>query len=149
MITIEQIWDTSRQNDYSWILPVVLVFGVLTLALLNFIKSDLNRRIAKVILFLGFSFLALQASSAAITEKWRIRHAWGDENWEQLSEQEQNALMTDGANLVLGPVLEGGGYAFWLFGGVLVLSRIIRFSAKKHQTQPQHSSEPPSSVRTA
>jgi hypothetical protein len=148
-MTLEQIWETSRQNDYSWILPVVLVGGVLILSLLNCIKSDPIRRIAKAVLLLAFSILALQASSAAITEKWRIRHAWGEENWEQLSEQEQNALTADGANLVMGPFLVGGANAFWLFGGVLVLSRIIRFTAKKQQTQPQHSTEPPSSVRSA
>jgi len=148
-MTFEQIWGTSRQNDYSWILPVVLVSGVLILALLNFIKSDAIRRITKAILLLTFSLLALQASSAAITEKWKIRHAWGEKNWIQLSEQEQNALMADGANLVMGPFLVGGAYAFWLFGGVLVLSRIVRFTSKKQQTQPQHSTEPPSSVRSA
>ena len=125
-MTIDQIWETSRHNDYSWMLPAVLGIGATILILMNGIRKPSARRVLKILFALGLTYLTLHASSAAITEKWRIRHDWGKQNGDTLTNEEQNALYADGANLVMGPFLYGGVYSFWLFGGILVTSAVIR-----------------------
>lgn len=125
-MTLEQIWETSRHNDYSWMLPAVLCVGSTILILLNLIKKTSIRRILKVLFAIGFTYLALDASSAAIFEKWRIRQEWGEHNRESLTEEESRVLYADGGNLVMGPFIYGGRYSVLLFGGILVASSVGR-----------------------
>ena len=134
-MTFEQIWESSRHNDYSWMLPSVLCVGTLVLILLNWIRKPAARRVLKVLLAITFTYLAVQASSAAIFEKWRIRYEWGKQNRSSVTEQEDTALCADGANLLMGPFIYGGGYSFWCFGATLVGSSIIRRAISKKSQQ--------------
>ena len=123
--TLTEIWETSRQNKYTWMLPSVLAFGFVVLVLAAWIKKSDLRRVVKIFAFLGLSYLAMEASYWQIAEKWQIRHDWGEQNQALLSERDKNALIADGANLLMGPVLVGGKWALLVFGAALVVSSCI------------------------
>jgi TRAP-type C4-dicarboxylate transport system permease small subunit len=95
------------------------------------------RRIAKFTLILIFTCATIWGSFMAIQEKWRIRHEWGFKNWDSLTEKEQSKLIADGANLTMGPLIFGGGYAFLFFGIALIISSIAvkKISSKDSQKE--------------
>jgi hypothetical protein len=100
--------------------------GVLFLARLCFIRQHAAlRRIYKVGVALIFSALATVASSAEISEKWRIRNDFA--RAVQLTEKQQYALTIDGANQVLGPFLFGF-QAMMIFVALLSLASLIRIA---------------------
>ena len=43
----------------------------------------------------------------------------------RLTDKERGALTVDGANLVMGPFIYGGGYSFLVFGIALLISSIV------------------------
>jgi len=88
--------------------------------------------------FIGFIYISLIASSAAISEKWRIRQEWGKQNWKSLTEREQKALCADGANLVMGPFIFGGAYSFCIFGATLLVSTVCRRIILKKKSQQKN-----------
>lgn len=139
-MNIEEIWEVSRHNDYTWMLPFVLGVGALVLILVSCIRKSAVRRTLKVLFALLFTYFAMQASFAAIAEKWRIRHEWADkQNWESLTQKERDVLCADGANLTLGPVIFGGGFSFLIFGTTLVASSIFsRIVLKKRAKQEKN-----------
>ncbi len=123
---IEELWEIARHNAYSWMLPAVLCLGVAVLLLLNLINKTVVRRSLKGLCFVGLVYLGTYASSLAIVEKWRIRWDWGHQHWQNLSDDEQEALTGDGGNLVMGPFLYGGGLSIVVFGGTLLASGLVR-----------------------
>lgn len=122
---LSEIWELSRSNQFTWILPCVLLAGAIAILLSSMIKTTAARRIVKSILLLVFSYAAIWSSSTAIQEKWRIRHEWGKQNWQSLTNKEQMRLMADGGNLTMGPLIYGGGYSFLVFASALLISSII------------------------
>lgn len=124
-MTIAEIWELSRTNQYTWILPCVLFAGAIAILLSSIIKNNIARRIVKLVFVLVFTYVALEASSMAIREKWRIRHEWGRQNEASLTDRERGALTADGANLTMGPLIYGGGYSLLIFGVALIVSSII------------------------
>ena len=49
--------------------------------------------------------LAADFSAREIQEKWRIRGEWAETHKDRMTDAGWDALMTDGANLVLGPLI--------------------------------------------
>lgn len=133
-MTINQIWEASRNNDYSWMLPSVLCAGVFVLILLSWVKKTIIRRALRVLFALGFICLAIHASSMAIVEKWRIRQEWGEKR-SSLTEEEITKLYADGANLSIGPIIYGGGFSFLILGATLVGSSVIRIIVTRKKSQ--------------
>jgi len=71
MDAVEQIWETSRSNSWSWAYPAVLLFGVTLLAALSFVRNPWLRRTAKVMAILVLGVLATEFSRREIQEKWQ------------------------------------------------------------------------------
>ena len=124
-MTLAQIWEGSRHNQYSWLLPCILGLGFLGLLSTAWIKHTVLRRFAKTLLCFGLVVGAVQASYLEIVEKWRIRHEWADGNKEAISHRDQEALNADGANVVLGPIILGGKWSLLVFGPALFLSSFL------------------------
>jgi len=78
-----------------------------------------------------------------IQEKWRIRHEWAEQNSATLSDKERLALISDGANLLLGPIIYGGGYSVLVFGISLVVSSVIvrEITSNKQDSQQGDTSD--------
>ncbi|WP_157606020.1 hypothetical protein [Schlesneria paludicola] len=145
MGSFEQIWESSRHNCWSFAYPLVMLCGIAVLVGVSFIRHTLRRRVANILAVIFLSFVAAEVSSWETTEKWRIRSDWASKNTAQMTEIHRAALIADGANLALGPVVSGM-QAFLIFCGVLV---VIRWSSGLHTGQcPQvsrsetHSSPP-------
>lgn len=126
MNTFEQVWESSRQNSWSWAYPTVVAFGALFLSLLSWLRNNWVRRTMKLLVVLIGVYLATDASSWEIREKWRIRQDWTSSNWDSMTESQQSSAMTDGANLVLGPLLFGAMAAF-----VLGLTSMVLFFVRQ------------------
>ncbi|MBB3209869.1 hypothetical protein FHS27_005714 [Rhodopirellula rubra] len=135
METFEQVWETSRVNGYSWVYPCVVWSGIAILILLSLIRRTVLRRIAKLIAIIGLTIFATHSSAVEIQEKWRIRGQWADLHSDQMSESDMNALMADGANLVIGPFFNG--FVAMLNFSVVALSLlvirliVVRFCTRK------------------
>lgn len=127
MDPFEQIWDSSRTNDYSWGYPAVVWAGVGMLVVLSLIRHAVLRRILKVVAIVGLTMMATQWSSAEIEEKWRIRGEWADTHPAEMTEQGYEALTVDGANRLLGPVIYGfrAGLIFIAVATILLVVRIV------------------------
>ncbi len=82
----------------------------------------------KIICALVFMVVAVQASFMGINEKWRIRHEWWRQHNDSLTERERSALVADGANLTLGPLILGGGRALLLFS---ITALVLHFVVKR------------------
>lgn len=131
METFEQVWESSRENSFSWIYPAAMWSGVSVLIALSFVKHRWLRRIAKLAAIGCFSFFATIASGQEIQEKWRIRREWADLNPDKMTESGLDALYADGANLAFGPLIFGF-FAFLLFTTVAVVLSILRVLVNTH-----------------
>lgn len=127
METFDQVWESSRVNSWSWIYPTALWSGVGVLFLLSLMPWVRLRRSAKIVAVLGFSLVAAEYSAQEIQEKWRIRREWALAHFDQMTEAQRNALTVDGANLTLGPLLDGRD-AFFVFVAVAVVLSLVRFA---------------------
>lgn len=67
----------------------------------------------------------MEGAFQAIAEKWKIRHDRTAIHFEQMSEEQQMASITDGANLALGPVLKCFE-ALAIFSAAALVLRAIR-----------------------
>ncbi len=121
MQTFEQIWESSRTNAWSWGYPTVVICGVLLLIGLSCIRSAIWRRSLKVLIAIVLTVLATDFAGREISEKWQLRRNWAAAHREQLTPRQQDALITDGANLALGPVFSGAQAAFIFLGAGVVL----------------------------
>lgn len=131
METFETIWSSSRQNEWTNIYLYVIAAGVSVLIALSFIKHVAIRRTLKILAVLGFAYGTGEASFQAINTKWQIRHEWTEKNWDDLTEDQQMASISDGANLVFGPINEIV-FALTCFTiTILILIFMRRFLARK------------------
>ena len=130
--TLTEIWESSRSNQYSWILPVILIGGFAWFLILTKVKFIAVRRVTKIISFLILIYVAMIASSMQISEKWRIRHEWGHANESTITDRERRALTADGANLVMGPMIYGGGGGFLVFSIALIISSFVIRKKKRN-----------------
>lgn len=105
MDEFEIVWETSRQNAWSFAYPTTFVVGILVLLGLCFIRNPICRRLLKVLALFTFSILAVFASSWEIEEKWRLRGAYADTH--PMTDKQWSALTVDGANRTLGPLIFG------------------------------------------
>jgi hypothetical protein len=103
-----EVWESSRWNEFSWCLPAVLVGAVFISLWACRIKSDGSRRFMKILLLAALPIFATLASSAEIERKWQLRWEFSRQNRESLTEDQRMAATVDGANRVMGPVLMGG-----------------------------------------
>ena len=137
---LDAIWESSRHNDWSYTLPLVLNIGTAVLILLAFFPLKWLRWVLNVFAVLAMGYFAIEYSSMEIEEKWRIRNEWILTNQDSLTEKERSAGTVDAANRVLGPILIGGQSTFFRAGIVLmglaiarmVLIRIWKTAPKKN-----------------
>lgn len=127
METFEQIWESSRTNSWSWGYPTVVISGVLLLIMSSCIRSSAWRRSLKVLTAIVLTILATEFAGREIVEKWQLRHEWAATHREQLTPAQQDALISDGANLTIGPLAAGvqAAIIFLVLGVVLYLIRFI------------------------
>ncbi|MBA4017997.1 MAG: hypothetical protein C0483_12555 [Pirellula sp.] len=107
METFQQVWESSRVNAWSSAYLLALWSGVGVLVLASCMPWVRLRRFAKLVAILGFAIVAAECSAQEIQEKWRIRREWADAHADQMTESQRYALTVDGANLTLGPLLDG------------------------------------------
>jgi len=62
----DQIWESSRTNDYSWGYPAVVWAGVGVLVGLSLIRHNVLRWILKVVAIVGLAMTATHWSSSEI-----------------------------------------------------------------------------------
>jgi hypothetical protein len=125
MSSFEQIWESSRTNTLSWLYPTALWYGAAVIVALYLMKDVWLRRIGKLVAIAVFSVAATEFSVQNIQEKWRIRREWAESHPERMTGDGLEALSVDGANLLLGPLLQGC-QAFLLFVGVAIVLSILR-----------------------
>lgn len=137
MESFEEMWVSAATNSWSNAYSIVVAIGVVVIFVLQCQKKVFKRRALISAVVLAFSLFAIEASGLAIREKWRIRHDWGKVHQDQLTEKQRQALITDGANLVFGPIVFGAqAFAILLSLGVGIpfLARSIRagFVSEQH-----------------
>ena len=103
-----EVWDSSRWNQFSWCLPTVLVGAVLISLWACRMRSAGSRWFAKILLLAALPILATLASSLEIERKWQLRWEFSKQNWELFTEDQERAAIADGANRTMGPVIMGG-----------------------------------------
>jgi hypothetical protein len=103
-----EVWESSRWNEFSWCLPAVLVGAVLISLWACRMKSAGSRRFTKILLLAALPIFATLASSVEIERKWQLRWEFSKLNWESFTEDQERAAIADGANRVMGPVIMGG-----------------------------------------
>lgn len=148
MDPFDQIWESSRTNDYSWGYPAVVWAGIGVLVLLSLIRHDVLRRILKVVAIGGLAMTATQWSSSEIEEKWRLRAEWADTHPAEMTEQGYEALTIDGANRALGPLIYGV-QAGLIFVGVAAVLFVIRLAIRKQPVKPPAEAPPESETKVA
>ncbi|MEN9359757.1 MAG: hypothetical protein RL095_1292 [Verrucomicrobiota bacterium] len=124
--SVIEILESSRWNSCSWLLPAVLILGAVALILISRIRQTWLRLPCQTLLALGLTYAAIEASFLDIQEKWQIRHDWSRKHWDELSEQERRIFISDGANLVFGPLFKGGSAALLIFGCALLAGGHLR-----------------------
>ncbi len=130
MSPLEQIWESSRTNSWSWGYPTVLTISIVILIALSLVPQPTLRHVAKALVILACGFAAIKLSSREIDEKWRIRADWAERHADTLSDAEMQALTADGANRVIGPFFYGMQAIVWLIAlcGVLyVLRKVVNW----------------------
>ncbi|TWU27998.1 hypothetical protein [Novipirellula artificiosorum] len=141
MDPFEQIWESSRINDYSWGYPAVVWAGVGVLVALSLIRHNAFRRILKVVAIFGLAMMATQWSASEIQEKWRIRREWADTHPAEMTEQGYEALTVDGANLTLGPLIYGFRSGL-IFIGVAAALFVFRVAVRKRPVKTPDEATP-------
>ena len=121
MNAFETIWETSRHNSWSWGYPTAIWVGVVTLITFSFVPRSTLRRTLKCVTIFVFAYLAADFSAREIQEKWRIRGEWAENHKDQMTDAGWNALVADGANLVMGPLISGFQATAILVGVALAL----------------------------
>lgn len=140
--SLESIWETSRTNDWSFALPLILNIGTAVLVAIAFVPVKGLRWMLSAIAIVAMGCFATEYASMEIEEKWRIRSEWVRDHEDSLTENEMSAVSADGANRVLGPLLIGGfsvvtRAAIVLTGlalARLVVSRWLEFDQAKSRT---------------
>ena len=127
MDTFSQIWESSRHNAWSLAYPFVIVTGVFSVIVVSTIRSVAVRRCLLGLVFLVFAYLATEASFQAVSEKWRIRQEWTQAHFNELTEKQQETSVSDGANLVVQPPVDGF-FALMIFIGTAIVMRLVRQS---------------------
>lgn len=135
---LNTIWESSRHNDWSYALPLVLNIGTAVLIMFAFVPLKWLRWVLNVFAVLAMGYFAIEYSSMEIEEKWRIRSEWIKTNIDSLTDKERSAGTVDGANRVLGPILIGGQSAVFRAGIVLIGSAFARIVLVRiRKTQPK------------
>ncbi|MCM2372632.1 hypothetical protein [Aporhodopirellula aestuarii] len=149
METFEQIWETSRTNDYSWGYSYVVWSGVALLVLLSLVRHKVIRRVLKLVVIAGGTMLATHWSAAEIHEKWRLRREWADMHPDRMTQDGMEALTIDGANLTMGPLIFGVGAIITLLGVATLLFFVrlvvvhVRAPTPQSDTDVTDAVEPP------
>jgi len=133
---LDAIWESSRHNDWSYALPIVLNVGTVVLIAIAFVPIKWLRWTLNVFAVLAMGYFAIEYSSREIEEKWRIRSEWVQTNQDSLTENERSAVLADGANRVLGPILIGGQSTVFRAGIVLAVLAMVRFAIVRKKTVP-------------
>jgi hypothetical protein len=137
MEAFEQVWETSRNNAWSWGYPTAIGLGVALLIALSFVHNSAVRRTSKVIAIVALAFVAAEFSSREVQEKWRLRVAWADAHEDHMKESDWNTLTVDGANRTLGPLIYGFQAMAMFIGVALVLSVIRKTALRLHHPKPR------------
>lgn len=124
-MSFEEVWEASRWNVYFYIHYGFLFFSVLILLVINRMKEQTRRRNIKLGAVFVFSYLSLKTSTKHIIEKWRIRSEWAELNPDKVTELQQKALVSDGANIAIAPLFDGIVF-FLLLTFFLVLLHLVR-----------------------
>ena len=126
MNEFDAIWKSSANNYWSATYPIVIGSGIVLLTCLAFIRNKILRISLQILAMFFCTVASIAASSLAINEKWRIRHEWTSQHWDNLTAEQQDIAIADGANIVMGPYLYGiEAFLFLLFFGCLI--ELIRF----------------------
>lgn len=120
--------NAARFNQYSWIMPLGLLVGAVVIIASARIQSIILRVVFMFLTTIAMLVVAVSGSDLAIREKWRLRHRWADNNVEILTDSQQQYLNADGANLVMGPILIGGFWAFLVIGISMLLFALLRMT---------------------
>ena len=118
MRDFEVLWQSTKQNQFSYLYPEVVAGGVAILISLFLIRRPLIRRVLKVACIFLTAALAAVASNLEIEEKWRLR------NEMSLSDEQSRALTADGANRAIGPYA-GGAAALAILAGIQLSATLI------------------------
>jgi hypothetical protein len=125
MEEFEAVWSSSARNSWSYFFPAVVWLGISILFALSYIKQPGARRIMMVLTTLVLTCVATEASFFSFAEKWRIRGEWTDKHWDALTPRQQEIATNDGANLVLGPPINGL-FALICFATTMLMISIVR-----------------------
>ena len=82
---LDAIWESSRHNDWSYAVPLVLNIGTAILIVLAFVPIKWLRWSLNVFAILAMGYIAIEYSSMEIGEKWRIRNEWIKTNQDSLT----------------------------------------------------------------
>ncbi len=137
METFETIWESSRDNVWSDTYWIAIAAGVAVLIACGFIPKRLFRWVAFCIFIAIFSYSAGELRFQEINEKWRIRHDWVEQNEGNLSDAQREISITDGANLILGP-LDAVFSAMIVFSATIAIIAIARkLIVSEHRTKAE------------
>jgi hypothetical protein len=136
MDEFREMWIAAADNRWSNAYAIVVAVGAITVFALSFEKRPIRRRVMTCLAVLLFTWFAMATCSLAINEKWRLRREWGERHASSVTEEQRTALITDGANIVVGPLLFAG-CALLIFCGIGIGVPLIRgsFYSSKHSTE--------------
>lgn len=106
-MVFDEVWVSSRSNEYSYLYPLAIWLGVGVLVALSFVKIRRWRVFGKVVAVLFFWVFATLGADWSIHEKWKIRWAWVKAHEDSLTDAQWATATADGANLSMGPFLYG------------------------------------------
>jgi hypothetical protein len=136
MDEFREMWIAAADNRWSNAYAIVVTLGAIIVFALSFEKRRIRRRVMICLATSAFTWFALEACSLAINEKWRLRHEWGERHASSVTEEQRTALISDGANIVFGPLLFAGR-AFLIFCGIGIGVPLIRGVASPASTIKQ------------
>lgn len=138
MDTFEQVWESSRNNSLSWLYPAMVGTGICLLVILSFMRNRLLNLFGTLLVLGGCTYLATGFAGQAIQEKWRLRKEWALAHPTQMTEQRQTALISDGANLTMGPLISGfqAFVVFTIVVGILYFARTKRAYDHANSVKP-------------
>ena len=99
-------------------------------------KSAGSRRFTKLLFLVALPIFATLTSSVEIERKWQLRREFTEENRESLTEDQAMAVTVDGANRLMGPVLEGGVPGFLIPFVIFIVAggrRVLVARQERHE----------------
>ena len=125
MQTFDSVWSSSANNIWAYAFPSLLVVGMLVVASLSLMQNTTAKKVTMILVSLGFAYACTEASFQSINEKWRIRHEWTEKNYDSLTERQKEISITDGANLIMAPPINGL-FALLCFVGTIIFMSFIQ-----------------------